>query len=209
MKSKPIPSVADLLIIKDASCPKLGVHATGQLHYRVSRAADGSEVYIAITGNDSAGYYSKESIPSARIEASLAATAKVAKTFPAIRLKGAFEGKSANNASFLVAVLRNEGILGKSPDHEHQHVVSGDIREWRKQMLILPATAPEPQAPPAEAAPADTKPAAEKGKRKAKGKDVAPEAVHTDAETAPAAGSPEPEPLNTPEAEYADGEKPD
>jgi len=119
-------------LLKDGTAPKLGARAEGSINYNV--LADDERQLLFITGNKGGGYFSKEHVDISKIEACLDTTAS-AKPFPSKTFKEAFVGRSSNNAGFLVAVLRHEGLLAAAPEAETQHVRSGDWPAWKKAML--------------------------------------------------------------------------
>jgi hypothetical protein len=159
-----------LLLVKEAQCPKLSALAQGLLTYRVLRGAEKGEIYIALTKNDGGGYFSTEAVPFERIKTCLKSQRTLVPAFPAIRLKAVFEGRSANNSSFMAAVLRSESLITKAADNDKLNVASGDLDAWEKQMRNADATplaVPEPASSPVPQPAKDEKPKA-KGKAKAK-----------------------------------------
>lgn len=121
-------------LLKGGTAPKLGARAEGSINYNVLADDERQRLFIAVTGNKGGGYFSKEHVDISKIEACLDTTAS-AKPFPSKTLKDAFVGRSSNNAGFLVAVLRHEGLLAAAPGAETQHVRSGDWPAWKKAML--------------------------------------------------------------------------
>lgn len=121
-------------LLKDGTAPKLGARAEGSIDYNVLADKERQLLFIAITGNKGGGYFSKEHVDISKIEACLDTTAP-AKPFPSKTFKEAFVGRSSNNAGFLVAVLRHEGLLAAAPEAETQHVRSGDWSAWKNAML--------------------------------------------------------------------------
>lgn len=121
-------------LLKERTAPKLGARAEGGISYHVLADTDRQHLFIAITGNQSGGYFSREQVPFDKIEACLD-TFQSAKPFPSKAFKEAFSGRSSNNAGFLVAVLRSEGLLAAAPEAETQHVRCGDWSAWKKTML--------------------------------------------------------------------------
>src|SRR5471030_2824043 len=97
-------------LLKDGTAPKLGARAEGGIRYQVLADHDRQHLYIAITGNESGGYFSRERVPFDKIEACLDAL-DADKPFPSKTFKEAFIGRSSNNAGFLVAAMRKEGLL--------------------------------------------------------------------------------------------------
>ncbi|WP_348694702.1 hypothetical protein [Duganella fentianensis] len=131
-------------LIKEGMAAKLGARAEGSIHYQVLADADRQQLYIAITANESGGYFSRERVPVDQIEKCLTATPS--KPFPSKTFKDAFVGKSSNNAGFMTAILRSEGLLGAAPEAETQHVIVGDLDAWKSKLLTeqgTPITLPE------------------------------------------------------------------
>lgn len=136
------------LCVKTATASKTGQHAEGGIHYAVLKDSTSKEVFLTLTGNDGGGYFSREIIPFAKVEVCLSGT-KAHQPLPAKTFRGAFIGKSSNNAGFLVAALRHEGLLSTAPDASHLHVASGDWSAWQAEMLAQagdPFTLPEPKS---------------------------------------------------------------
>lgn len=121
-------------LLKDGTAPKLGARAEGSINYNVLADNERKQLFIAITGNKGGGYFSREYVDISEIEACLDASTS-AKPFPSKTFKDAFVGRSSNNAGFLVAVLRHEGLLAAAPEAETQHIRSGDWTAWKKSTL--------------------------------------------------------------------------
>lgn len=123
------------LCIRTGTAPKAGLNSTGTLSYAILKDADSAEAYFLVTGNSSAGYYSRVTVPFARIEAALAHLTED-QAFPAKTLKPAFpSGKSANDPGFLLALLRHEGLLSPAPEGAHLSVRTGDWAAWKAAVL--------------------------------------------------------------------------
>jgi hypothetical protein len=93
-------------------------------------------------GNEGGGYFSKEVVALGSVEACLAAHPQD-QPFPSKLLQTAFTGRSSNNAGFLAAILRAEGLLALAPDTEGRHVKSGDWAAWKASMLAEPGQSVE------------------------------------------------------------------
>jgi len=102
--------------------------------------SDRKEPMIQIVSNDSRGYFSKEAVCFSRIAACVDPHQKD-RSFPSRLLQTAFTGRSSNNAGFLAAILRAEGLLALAPDAEGRHVISGDWVAWKKSTLAEPGQA--------------------------------------------------------------------
>lgn len=124
-------------LLKESVAAKLGARAEGNIHYQVLADADRLHLYVAITANESGGYFSRERVAVGQIEECLKAT-KPDKPFPSKTFKDAFVGKSSNNAGFLTAILRSEGLLGAAPEAETQHVIVSSVEAWKSKLLTEP-----------------------------------------------------------------------
>lgn len=139
-----VPENFPLQLLAEVQCQKLSATASGLLTYRVWRdtpTLDGSvppTLYVSLHKNEGGGYFSLEQVPMHRIESCLLELQATGKGFPAIRLKTMFAGKSANNPSFMAAVLRHEGILTGCPENPKLNLVTGDLVAWKKRLLVLP-----------------------------------------------------------------------
>jgi hypothetical protein len=138
------------LQLKSGQAPKLGRNG-GEVHYLVLADAGRRELYISIIGNSSAGCWSSECVPLTEIECCLPADRSQA--FPARNLASAFTGRSANNPTFLAAVLRAEGLLAAAAIKPTQHQAEADWSDWKDVMLASPG---EVYVPPVKAAPNGT-----------------------------------------------------
>lgn len=128
------------LTIKTGTAAKTGERSNGVISYRVLMDADKSEVYIRIESNDGGtGYFSRELLPFSKIEGCLRGM-ETCQTLPAKTFRPAFTGKSSNNAGFLAAILRAEGLMTADVNKGYSHRVSTDWVKWKADMLALPAS---------------------------------------------------------------------
>nr|WP_217346330.1 hypothetical protein [Noviherbaspirillum sp. L7-7A]MBV0880737.1 hypothetical protein [Noviherbaspirillum sp. L7-7A] len=121
-------------LLKEGTAPKLGARAEGSISYSVLACKERRQLFIAITGNKGGGYFSKEHVSISKIEACLDSSSS-AKPSTSKTFKEAFISRSSNNAGFLAAVMRHEGLLAAAPGAETQHVHSGEWAAWKKAML--------------------------------------------------------------------------
>lgn len=167
-----------LIEIKRDTAPKTGLRAEGGIYYAVIRDANDDALYFTLLANTGGGYHSKELVPLSRIEACLKSF-EPGKVVPAKALRDAFTGRSSNNAGFLAACLRHEGLLSGFPDATHQHQLGDDLGQWQRTMLALegkpyaPAGAAEAVATPEPVSDCDKPKTPRKGKAD-KAVDVAP-----------------------------------
>lgn len=128
-------STTQFLLVKSQAAAKTGLHAKGAITYAVLK--DAEEVYLLLLGNDGGGYFSREAVSFSALERCLEGLA-ADKPLPAKTFKPAFRSRSANNAGFMAAVLRQEGLLVAAPDAAHQHRLGQEWAEWRRAMLAAP-----------------------------------------------------------------------
>lgn len=70
-------SNADYLIVHTGSAAKLGANSQGAIRYAVLTDSTRSNLFLALTGNDGGGYFSREVLPSENIRACMANLAGV------------------------------------------------------------------------------------------------------------------------------------
>jgi len=124
-------------LLKEGSARKLGARAEGSINYNILADKERQCLFVAVTGNKGGGYFSKERVDITKIEACLDRGTS-GQPFPSKTFKEAFIGRSSNNAGFLVAVLRHEGLLAAAPEAETQHVLSGNWAAWKVSMFAQP-----------------------------------------------------------------------
>jgi hypothetical protein len=137
-----------LWLLKTATAPKLGKNSEGKIHYQILTAEARVEPAIQIVSNDGGGYYSKELVPFHKIEDCVNTLPK-GEAFPSKSLQAAYTGRSSNNAGFLAAILRSEGLLALAPDTEGRHIVAGDWGNWQSALLAEPGKLVESEPAPA------------------------------------------------------------
>ena len=133
------------LKLKSADAQKLGRNG-GDVSYLILTDPDRQQLYITINGNSGGGYYSTEIVSLAAVEACL--PDDNAQPIAAKSLAAAFVGKSANNPSFMAAILRSEGLLGPVENKPNQNQIAGDWSAWKSTMLALDGL---PYVPPVKA----------------------------------------------------------
>lgn len=120
-------------ILKSATAPKLNRHADGELSYDIALVDE--KLCIRVSANSSGGFFSNEFILLDDIETCLAATLTAKVDFKSAMLKSVFtQGNSSNNAGFLCACLRAEGLLAASEKSIFLHQFVGDFAVWRKTL---------------------------------------------------------------------------
>ncbi len=121
-------------LLKAGTAMKLGKQAAGGVDYQILADGERTVLMIRIIGNGGGGYFSKEVLPFSNIEACIEQQ-KQGQPFPSKLLQTAFTGRSSNNAGFLAAILRAEGLLALAPDTEGRHIISGNWAEWGTSLL--------------------------------------------------------------------------
>jgi hypothetical protein len=125
------------LSVKQAPTVKAGKHSKGKISYRVLTDELHEELFITIVGNEGGGWFSNEIIAVSKIEDVLS---KINTKIPLATkaFAPAFESKSVNNAGFLVAVLRAEGLLKAADEGSRLHSVTQEWELWKSMMLTEP-----------------------------------------------------------------------
>lgn len=140
------------LSLKLANARKAGQRATDDITYRILTDEQRQDLFVTIVANKSSGYFSREIVPLPAIELCINGILKD-QPLSARIFRSAFIGKSVNNAGFLAALLKAEGLLKPSAKVAHQHQVSGDWIDWKAKML---AREGEVYVPPTKDAPTAT-----------------------------------------------------
>ena len=142
-------------ILKDATAKKLGKRSEGTISYRLLADADRQHLFIAITGNENGGYFSRERVPFEKVRECLKSFS--GKAWPSKALRAAFFGRSSNNPGFLAAVLSAESLIAGDAV-EGLNKAIGDWSAWEEAMLALPGTLLQADAAPALAQADDSVP---------------------------------------------------
>ena len=136
-------------ILKSATAPKLNRHADGELSYDIALVDE--KLCIRVSANSSGGFFSNEFILLDDIETCLAATLTAKVDFKSAMLKSVFtQGNSSNNAGFLCACLRAEGLLVASDKSIFLHQLVGDFDVWRKTLCKEKKARPKGSKPTKE-----------------------------------------------------------
>lgn len=118
--------------------PKLSSKSQGLIGYEVALNTEDKCRYLRLTSNDSGGLFSKEWVKLDDLYVLLEAM-EVDKTFKSSVFKSVIKGGSANNVSFLSAVLRSEEIalILKSEKSQFLHVVNPLLINQRDRLTKL------------------------------------------------------------------------
>lgn len=138
----------DVRVLKTATCSSLS--GKSKLTYNVGgeENAEGvctskSEIHFRIHANSNSGYFNGEWVGMSAIQPVL----DKAKTLTCFTLGPLFRGKSINTAGFLLAVLKNEGLVRAAKDDKRSYE-RGDPKAFlagAKVLLESPA-ATKPRA---------------------------------------------------------------
>ena len=127
--------MTEMKILKTAECPSLSGKST--LTYQIG-CNNGTEIYIALTGNSGGGHLNSDWVSLEEIYSILASQKKPVTSGA---LQDLYQGKSSNNASFTTAILLKEGLLKISPGNSHYDLIGQ--AEFQKIVKGLIEAAPE------------------------------------------------------------------
>ena len=117
--------------LRQQTIPKLSERAIGRMTYQVG-IGDSQTVYLAVTGNEGGGYFSREWVALPRIRSTLADQFEAGEPFSTPVLRGAYTNRSVNNGGFLAAMLRHEGLL-KAAEPPHLHLGTDGWEAWERE----------------------------------------------------------------------------
>ncbi|MGE6109019.1 hypothetical protein [Aeromonas sobria] len=100
---------APILTLLNHTAEKLSSRSEGLIFYAIGRHEESGELFLKITGNQGGGLHSKEWIALSAIDDVLRSL-PADKPFKSSVMKRLFKGGSANNAGFLSAILRSDGL---------------------------------------------------------------------------------------------------
>lgn len=153
-------------VLKEA----IGPTSTGKskLGYQLGSDNKGG-IYFQITSNTGGGFFSNEWIAYSDIQTALDAWPEE-NPITSMVLQGLFRGRSANNSSFLLAVLKAEGIVEVVPDRNrhHQRCDPKPFLASVKQLRQGGSTAPRSKAKAKSATKRPAKPTSKKPASRAK-----------------------------------------
>ena len=110
-------STLSMRIIKIASCPTCSGKAKLTYHFGCTKD---NQVHIRIVVNSGGGFFSEEWVP---LKATLATLDKAPHPITALPFVNLFIGKSVNTPGFLLAVLKQEGLV---------KLLEGKVRGYEK-----------------------------------------------------------------------------
>jgi hypothetical protein len=125
------------------SAPKLR-NPEHLVHYELGKSGD--KHGICITSNDNDGLFSNEWVMIDDIAKCLEPLAKLS-GFLSKQLVPLFKSKSSNNAGFLAAILRHEGVFGVVDKKMYQHHLIVNSANLIKHFTSKPTQAITPDTP--------------------------------------------------------------
>ncbi len=166
MAKKPEVASTTYHRLLDSQAPTLSGSST--IQYALLADPDHAQVFLLITAAEGGGNFNREVVVLDDLEAAVDA-APAGKPFGSKQLKGAYQGRSNNNAPYASAALLAQGLLAKSPEVKFGLVKAGDWDAWRLQMMALPGEVfVFPPVSPEAAKPVTATSAEPKGKKKDK-----------------------------------------
>ena len=123
--------------IKIHQTVKLSSKAPGHLTYALGIDDHTQDLYLQLQENSSGGYFSREWVPLSHIDACIARL-KPKEIFAASHFRPAFISRSQNNAGFLAAALKAEGVIIAVPEQLNGLQVNSAIySQWPSTLLLL------------------------------------------------------------------------
>jgi len=124
---------SSIRILKVANCPSLSGKST--LTYHIGCNAQ-SDILLRVVDNTGRGFFSKEWVSLNTIFQAFDKKA-VDKPIISLLLYPLFQGKSLNTPAFLLAVLKQEGLVSPLEDHpKHYERLDPDAFNSQMQQLI-------------------------------------------------------------------------
>ena len=124
-------------VIVDGRAEKLSTKKRGFVTFSLATCVDTGELELRLTGNDGGtGLHSKEWLSVGAIVEVLNFQV-LDKPFKSTVFKSVFKGASANNASFLAAVLRSKDInlIVSTEKSQYLHMIPNNYESVREQLL--------------------------------------------------------------------------
>lgn len=124
------------VVIVDGKAAKLSTKKRGFVTFTLATCIDTGELELRLTGNDGGGLHSKEWL-SVTVIVDVLNIQVTDKPFKSTVLKSVFKGASANNASFLAAVLRSKEInlIVSTEKSQYLHMLPHNYESVREQLL--------------------------------------------------------------------------
>lgn len=124
-------------VVLEGKGKKLSPKTKNYVFFEVAVSEDDNELYLRLSGNEGGGLHSKEWIKVDSVLELL--DQQEQRPFKSTIFKLVFKGSSANNAGFLAASIRAEGLglIGPSEKSVFLHVVVDDYADRKAELLAL------------------------------------------------------------------------
>lgn len=124
-------------IVISGQAPKLNPNNEGIIDFEIK--CENGDLYIRMVKNNSSGLHSKEWIDVKGIFEILDVLKSKQEPFSSLALKSLFNSGSANNVSFLAAILRSKklALIAALPTKLYSHQLSVNYEENKKKLLAL------------------------------------------------------------------------
>jgi len=132
--------LTDIRILQKSTCPSLSERST--LTYQIG-CNEHNDILFRIHGNSGTGKFNREWVPSGDM---LELIYESKKPFSWKVLHPLVKGKSVNTACFLMAALKNEGLL-QPLDRLYEQKSSADFQDRMKQLMAKPKKRKAKSAP--------------------------------------------------------------
>ncbi|MDO8776274.1 MAG: hypothetical protein Q7K57_47710 [Burkholderiaceae bacterium] len=140
--SKQITPKTTVRILKIGSCPTLSGKSTLTYHVGFQGTVD---ILFRVYANSGGGFFSNEWVAASDIQGALSKSALIT----AFSLHPIFKGKSANTAGFLLAVLKEESLIGRSTENPRCYVATeSPVFVAEMQALMASAVDLDPDTQP-------------------------------------------------------------
>jgi hypothetical protein len=130
------PTTSTINILKIATCGKVTLPDDPTLTYNIGYNTADATLLVRITDNATGGLFSTEWITMADILSTISALPKTTTNFTARIFTPLYASSSANNAGFLAAALKAEGILLPHKASKRLHEM-GDAKSFEGRMQVL------------------------------------------------------------------------
>jgi hypothetical protein len=107
------PNASEIRVLKSASCPSLS--GKSKLSYELGGDPE-SKLYIRVSKNAGGGHFSDDWVPWEQLERILANNGQ--EPITCFTFGPLFEGRSVNTSGFLLAALKNEGLVQRMEENK-------------------------------------------------------------------------------------------
>lgn len=116
------PTLDDLVrVIREGQCPSVSGRST--LTYQLGRLGEDGEHYVRIHDNTGKGMFARDWVSAEAIRAVLEGDAPLTSS----AFKPLYLGRSINTGGFLMAALRDLGVIGLDAENNRLHVRNPDV----------------------------------------------------------------------------------